>query len=111
MHTNLLNGTLPKSLADLSRLQRVCAAPLGRLSRWRLSWYVFGSLLCAGRDVSHNMFEDPIPDALVSKLGSTGGLVLFPQTCPAGALRLGQDMLSLGRCVSAGVRYRRVWAC
>ena len=49
------------------------------------------------------MLEDPIPSALVYYLGSTDQLIFFPQTCPAGMLRLGQDTQSLGSCVSAGV--------
>jgi hypothetical protein len=56
------------------------------------------------------MFEDPIPSALVSTLVSKGGLVFFPQTCPASMLRLGQDTQALGSCVMAGVS-ARVLAC
>ena len=56
------------------------------------------------RDITRNMFEDPIPSALMSTLDSTNGLIFFPQTCPASTLRLGQDTRSLGSCVSAGVR-------
>ena len=70
--------------------------------------------LAACRDISANMFEDPIPSILVSaltKMGLTLGtkftLVVFPQTCPEFQVRQGQDAFALGTCttyrVSLGV--------